>query len=45
VHITNINVPDNIIEAGSRALRTSKKEKNRVVRSQKYEEAAQTERY
>lgn len=39
VHITNINVPKEIIEA-ERKIEEVKEEKNRVVRSQKYEEAA-----
>ncbi len=39
VHITNINVPAEIIEA-ERKIEEIKDEKNRVVRSQKYEEAA-----
>ena len=39
VHITNINVPTEIIEAEKR-IEEIKDEKNRVVRSQKYEEAA-----
>lgn len=39
VHITNINVPAEIIEA-EKKIEEIKDEKNRVVRSQKYEEAA-----
>ncbi len=39
VHITNINVPTDIIEA-EKKIEEIKEEKNRVVRSQKYEEAA-----
>jgi ATP-dependent Clp protease ATP-binding subunit ClpC len=39
VHITNINVPSEIIEA-EKKIEEIKEEKNRVVRSQKYEEAA-----
>ncbi len=39
VHITNINVPADIIEA-EKKIEEIKEEKNRVVRSQKYEEAA-----
>jgi len=39
VHITNINVPSEIIEAEKR-IEEIKEEKNKVVRSQKYEEAA-----
>lgn len=39
VHITNINVPKEIIEAEKR-IEEIKEEKTRVVRSQKYEEAA-----
>ncbi len=39
VHITNINVPTEIIEA-ERKIEEIKEEKNQVVRSQKYEEAA-----
>ncbi len=39
VHITNINVPAEIIDA-ERKIEEIKEEKNRVVRSQKYEEAA-----
>ncbi len=39
VHITNINVPTEIIEA-EKKIEEIKEEKNRVVRSQKYEEAA-----
>ena len=40
VHINNINVPDNIIKLEAQ-IEDIKKEKNRVVKSQKYEEAAQ----
>ena len=40
VHITNINVPKEIIEL-EKKVEQSKEDKNRVVRSQKYEEAAQ----
>ena len=39
VHITNINVPQNIIEI-EKKVEDIKVEKNKVVRSQKYEEAA-----
>jgi ATP-dependent Clp protease ATP-binding subunit ClpC len=39
VHITNINVPKDIIDA-EKSIEEIKEEKNRVVRSQKYEEAA-----
>lgn len=39
VHITNINVPKEIIEA-EKKIEEIKEEKSRVVRSQKYEEAA-----
>ncbi|MFT4772262.1 MAG: ATP-dependent Clp protease ATP-binding subunit ClpC, partial [Cryomorphaceae bacterium] len=39
VHIMNIKVPEEIIEA-EKAIEEIKEEKNRVVRSQKYEEAA-----
>jgi ATP-dependent Clp protease ATP-binding subunit ClpC len=39
VHITNINVPTNIVEI-EKKLEDIKEEKNKVVRSQKYEEAA-----
>lgn len=39
VHITNINVPKNIVEI-EKKLEEIKEEKNKVVRSQKYEEAA-----
>lgn len=39
VHITNINVPKEIIEA-EKNIEAVKEEKNKVVRSQKYEEAA-----
>lgn len=39
VHITNINVPAEIIDA-EKKIEDIKEEKNRVVRSQKYEEAA-----
>lgn len=39
VHITNINVPKNIIEI-EKKIEEIKEEKNKVVRSQKYEEAA-----
>lgn len=39
VHITNIHVPKNILELENR-VQEIKNEKNRVVRSQKYEEAA-----
>src|SRR5690606_26304620 len=39
VHITNINVPAEIIDA-EKKIEEIKEEKNRVVRSQKYEEAA-----
>ena len=40
VHINNINVPDRIIELEAK-IEDIKKEKNQVVKSQKYEEAAQ----
>lgn len=40
VHINNIHVPDNILKL-EEAIENIKKEKNRVVKSQKYEEAAQ----
>jgi ATP-dependent Clp protease ATP-binding subunit ClpC len=40
VHIVNINVPQNIVEI-EKKLEEIKEEKNKVVRSQKYEEAAQ----
>ncbi len=40
VHINNINVPDEIVKL-EEAIEDIKKEKNRVVKSQKYEEAAQ----
>ena len=39
VHITNINVPDKIVELEGKVDEV-KEEKNQVVRSQKYEEAA-----
>jgi ATP-dependent Clp protease ATP-binding subunit ClpC len=39
VHITNINVPQNILDIEQK-IDEIKQEKNRVVRSQKYEEAA-----
>lgn len=39
VHITNINVPENIIKT-EKEIENVKEEKNKVVRSQKYEEAA-----
>ncbi len=39
VHITNINVPQNIIDI-EKKLEEVKAQKNKVVRSQKYEEAA-----
>ncbi|MEO6903093.1 MAG: ATP-dependent Clp protease ATP-binding subunit [Bacteroidia bacterium] len=39
VHITNINVPKNVVEI-EKKLEEIKEEKNKVVRSQKYEEAA-----
>jgi ATP-dependent Clp protease ATP-binding subunit ClpC len=39
VHITNINVPQNILDIEQK-IEEIKNEKNRVVRSQKYEEAA-----
>jgi len=39
VHITNIKVPQEIIDA-EKKIEEIKEEKNRVVRSQKYEEAA-----
>ena len=40
VHIKNINVPKNIIEL-EKKVEQAKDDKNQVVRSQKYEEAAQ----
>lgn len=40
VHLTNIHVPDSILEIEEK-IEEIKEEKNRVVRSQKYEEAAQ----
>ena len=40
VHINNINVPDEIVQLED-SIEDIKKEKNRVVKSQKYEEAAQ----
>lgn len=40
VHINNIHVPDEIIQF-EEAIEDIKKEKNKVVKSQKYEEAAQ----
>jgi ATP-dependent Clp protease ATP-binding subunit ClpC len=40
VHINNINVPKNVLEL-EKKLEEIKEEKNKVVRSQKYEEAAQ----
>jgi len=40
VHINNIHVPDDIVKF-EEAIEEVKKEKNRVVKSQKYEEAAQ----
>lgn len=39
VHITNINVPQNIIEIEQK-IEDIKEEKNKVVKSQRYEEAA-----
>ena len=39
VHIKNINVPKNVLEI-EKKIEDIKEEKNRVVRSQKYEEAA-----
>lgn len=39
VHITNIKVPKNILEI-EKQIETVKEEKNQVVRSQRYEEAA-----
>jgi len=39
VHISNIHVPDNILEL-EKAVEDIKVEKNKVVKSQKYEEAA-----
>jgi ATP-dependent Clp protease ATP-binding subunit ClpC len=39
VHITNINVPQNVLDI-EKKIEDIKEEKNRVVRSQKYEEAA-----
>ena len=40
VHINNIYVPDEVVQL-EEAIEDIKKEKNRVVKSQKYEEAAQ----
>jgi ATP-dependent Clp protease ATP-binding subunit ClpC len=40
VHINNIHVPDNILKL-EESIENIKKEKNKVVKSQKYEEAAQ----
>jgi ATP-dependent Clp protease ATP-binding subunit ClpC len=40
VHINNIHVPEDIVKLEA-AIEDIKKEKNRVVKSQKYEEAAQ----
>ncbi len=40
VHINNIHVPEEIVELEEK-IENIKKEKNRVVKSQKYEEAAQ----
>lgn len=40
VHINNIHVPDNIVKLEDQ-IEDIKKEKNKVVKSQKYEEAAQ----
>jgi ATP-dependent Clp protease ATP-binding subunit ClpC len=40
VHINNIHVPEEIVKL-EEAVEDVKKEKNRVVKSQKYEEAAQ----
>ncbi len=40
VHINNIYVPDDVVKL-EEAIEDIKKEKNRVVKSQKYEEAAQ----
>jgi ATP-dependent Clp protease ATP-binding subunit ClpC len=40
VHINNIHVPEDIVELED-SIEDIKKEKNRVVKSQKYEEAAQ----
>jgi len=40
VHINNIHVPDDIVKLEEQ-IENIKKEKNKVVRSQKYEEAAQ----
>jgi ATP-dependent Clp protease ATP-binding subunit ClpC len=40
VHINNIHVPEDIVKL-EEAIEDVKKEKNRVVKSQKYEEAAQ----
>ncbi|MDW7693570.1 ATP-dependent Clp protease ATP-binding subunit [Flammeovirgaceae bacterium SG7u.111] len=40
VHINNIHVPDNILKL-EEEIEDIKKEKNKVVKSQKYEEAAQ----
>ncbi|MEP4533785.1 MAG: ATP-dependent Clp protease ATP-binding subunit [Cyclobacteriaceae bacterium] len=40
VHINNINVPDQVVQLEAQ-IEEIKKEKNQVVKSQKYEEAAQ----
>ena len=40
VHISNISVPEDIVRL-EEAIENIKKEKNAVVKSQKYEEAAQ----
>ncbi|MEQ8562295.1 MAG: ATP-dependent Clp protease ATP-binding subunit [Cytophagales bacterium] len=40
VHLNNIHVPDSIVKL-EEAIENVKKEKNKVVKSQKYEEAAQ----
>ena len=40
VHISNINVPEDIVALEGQ-IEIVKKEKNQVVKSQKYEEAAQ----
>ncbi|MEO9474442.1 MAG: ATP-dependent Clp protease ATP-binding subunit [Cyclobacteriaceae bacterium] len=40
VHINNINVPDQVVDLEAQ-IEEIKKEKNQVVKSQKYEEAAQ----
>ncbi len=44
VHLKNINVPENIIEL-EKKIEDIKVEKNKVVKSQQYEEAAAFKRY